>query len=99
MWKTYDFPLPPGGCPAREPGGRYTITHYLSEASLASRRGRSCLDPDPADPHQQDVVENYMQNLSTKENTASADVVSDGYKVCDQLGAYIPLLMLLHRMA
>ena len=85
------------GCPGWKPGGYYTIKHYLSDASLASRRGRSHLAPDSANLQEQEDVVDNMHDLNAEKNTDNANTVSDGYNVCIELGAHLALPMLVHR--
>lgn len=91
MLITYDFPLPPKGCPSREPGGFFTIPHYVTDASLASRRRKLCFDLDTANTQRQETDGDDVHNLSTKTITDNANAVSNGYRVCNQLGAHLLL--------
>ncbi|EPT04720.1 hypothetical protein FOMPIDRAFT_1045980 [Fomitopsis schrenkii] len=87
MFITYNFPLPPQDCPntSQEPGGYHPVVHYVSDASLASRRCRSRTEYDDNVTQYQEVDGSDIRSLNTESiidnvNTTAPDDDHDGSK-------------------
>ena len=91
MWTTYEFPLPPKGCPSREPGGYCTIPHYVTDASLAAQRREPRRDVNTVDTASQEVDASDMYGLNTGKRTDNTNTMSNECSVCNSLGAHRPL--------